>query len=143
MTELTAEYDAAVALLRADGIEVSDALRYDDRGDLVRTSYLIAFPTIPTDLAQARATAPVDFEHGARTARIDVQAISPQAARAAKLLARALGVLVGKTPAVEGRRTDPIRFLLSTNVADDSTIMPPVFYADGSVEITTRPGGTS
>lgn len=136
------EYDAAVTLIEATGLSVSDALRYDDEGRLDRSTYVIAFPAIPSEIAQARSTSPVDFEHGVRTIVLDLQSVSPSATKAARALARALGALVGKTVTVPGRRCDPIRLTLTTSVADDRTTLPPLYYADGSVSITTRPGGT-
>lgn len=136
------EYDAAVALVRATGLEVVDALKYDDNGDLVRDTYIIAFPALVSGIEQARATSPVDFDNGIRTVTLDLQAVSPKATTAAKALSRAMGALVGKTIAVTGRTCDPIRLQMATGVADDRSILPPIYYVDGSVQITTRPGGT-
>ncbi|WP_460801479.1 hypothetical protein [Microbacterium sp. GXF6406] len=137
------EYTAAVALIEATGLTVHDSLRYDSEGRLARDTYLIAFPAIPYDVEQARFSAVPDFDTGITRVDLDIQAVATTARGATKALSRALRALVGQTLLVPRRSCDPIRLTLTTSAQDDRTIQPPLFYADGSVEITTRPGGTT
>jgi len=116
---------------------VSPSARLDSAGALVRSNYVIVFPTPPVVLDDARFSKPQAVDSDA-TFLLDVKVVAVDALGCALLTDAVLTQMVGHQLVISGRVCTPAKLDSTSIVRPDNSISPPLFYTDLSFEIISR-----
>lgn len=109
-----------------------------DASGLVRDNYVILYSPVPLDVPQERFTEIQTFDGAVEfDARFKVVAVDEANAR--RLQAAVLTQLVGFMLTIDGRQPAKVTLGPVREVTPDTSVKPFLFYADASVEWTSRP----
>lgn len=128
--------------LRARLVEVglwpeSDTVLYTPTGTFQQSNYVLLFPGLPRFESErytgvARADGRRDFD-------VPFKAVGVQAGMVLNWLERVSG-LEGERLTVDGRSCTPLEIGTERGVLHDSSVKPGLFFIDGWVRFTSRPG---
>lgn len=133
------EFDALKGLLESAPLlagRVRDSVT-DERGEVVRATYLVLFGAGPDELDDGRWGSIPRPESDALYV-FPLKAVSTDA-EGVRLLADAVRGFVGRKPVLAGRRCDPLVVEFQEARVDNS-VSPPMHYMDMLVEFGSRRG---
>lgn len=134
---IDAEYAAVLAQLEDDeNLTVRDTV-YKADGTLFTGTYAVLFGGVPDDLDDDRFTKSQDTDSAA-TYVYTVRGVAPTADGARAVLKHVTTQLVGFVATISGRTCDPIRLTHADDVEPDTSVKPPLFYADLELTLVSR-----
>ena len=116
---------------------VYDTVRLDANGTLIRDNYVVLYSPVPLAVPQDRATLPPSFA-GVVEFESDIRVVGTTAATVRQMMPRVLAV-VGQGITIAGRQAARLRLGDVGKVRPDESVKPFLYYADMSVEWTSRP----
>lgn len=116
---------------------VFDTVRLSADGGLIRDNYVILYSPVPLDVPQDRVSlvptfaGTVEFESDIRVVGVDAKTVRI-------MLGRVKTQLLGPGLTVAGRQPAVVRLGSSSRTVPDTSVKPFLYYADMSVEWTSR-----
>lgn len=117
---------------------VYDTVRLDANGALIRDNYVIQYSPVPVDVPEYRYTGLESFA-GAVEFDNDFRVVGLNAATVRQMTGRLVEHLVGHKLAITGRAPAAIRLGEVGKTVPDTSVKPFLYYADVSIEWTSRP----
>ena len=124
------------------GLRVYDTVRLDAAGGLIRDNYVILYSPVPLGVPQERFTVVQTFADTVEF-EADLRVVGMDAKTARRMFGRVKSQLIGHMLTITGRQPAKVMLGSSGRTLPDTSVKPFLYYADMSVEWTSRPATAS
>lgn len=116
---------------------VFDTVRLDGNGALIRENYVILFSPVALDIPQSRFTKVQTFEDDVEF-EADLRVVGTTPATVRRMLSVVMRQLVGHLASAPGRQPAKVTLGSQDKVREDQSVKPFLYFANASVEWTSR-----